>query len=78
MSRDSKSSTGKGDTPRPLSVNTEIFKSNWEQTFGNADDMCEYSGLPSTSSYAAPLPDGIQNKIDMITDRLEQLHTVRY
>jgi hypothetical protein len=75
MSRDSKSSTGKGDTPRPFSVDQETYKINYDRIFGNTDDMCEYSGLPSTSSYAAPLPDGIQNKIDMITDRLEQLHT---
>jgi hypothetical protein len=59
-------SAGKGDTPRPLSVNTEIFKSNWEQTFGNIPEdtraqisasldevvyNCEYSGLPHTASY---------------------------
>lgn len=88
-------SNGKGDTPRPLSVDTETYKSNWERTFGNtpeanrerisasleqireeiklinekieqhkaADELtelsqkiglydnCEYSGLPSASSY---------------------------
>jgi hypothetical protein len=26
---------GKGDTPRPLSVDTETYKNNWEQTFEN-------------------------------------------
>ena len=31
-------SAGKGDTPRPLSVDTETFKSNWEQTFGNTPE----------------------------------------
>ena len=69
-------SNGKGDVPRPLSVDTETYKSNWERTFGNTPekvqaritasmqeiqgeinrlkdiiDNCEYSGLPSTSSY---------------------------
>ena len=29
---------GKGDTPRPLSVDTETFKSNWERTFGNTPE----------------------------------------
>jgi tetrahydromethanopterin S-methyltransferase subunit B len=31
-------SNGKGDTPRPLSVDTETYKSNWEQTFGNTPE----------------------------------------
>lgn len=31
-------SNGKGDAPRPLSVDTETFKSNWEQTFGNTPE----------------------------------------
>ncbi len=31
-------SNGKGDTPRPLSVDTETFKNNWEQTFGNTPE----------------------------------------
>lgn len=75
MSRDSKSSTGKGDTPRPFSVDQETYKRNYNRIFGNTDDMCEYSGLPSTSSYAASLPDSIQYRIDTITDKLEQLHT---
>ena len=42
---------GKGDTPRPISVSTEQFQSNWERTFGKKEKMCEYSGLPNTSSY---------------------------
>jgi hypothetical protein len=25
---------GKGDTPRPLSVDTVTYESNWERTFG--------------------------------------------
>jgi hypothetical protein len=31
-------SNGKGDTPRPLSVDTETYKNNWEQTFGNTPE----------------------------------------
>lgn len=42
-------SNGKGDTPRPLSVSQETFANNWDKVFGNQD--CEYSGLPSVSSY---------------------------
>lgn len=67
-------SNGKGDTPRPLSVDTRTFENNWEQTFGSNKkridkkieelqkdidvvrqklDNCEYSGLPSPTSYEA-------------------------
>lgn len=63
---------GKGDTPRPLSVDNKTFENNWERTFkGNQRkidkkieelqkdietvrqklDNCEYSGLPSPTSY---------------------------
>jgi hypothetical protein len=45
---------GKGDTPRPLSVTQETYKSNYEHIFGKKDDTCEYSGLPSTQSYDDP------------------------
>lgn len=31
-------SNGKGDTPRPLSVDTDTYKSNWERTFGNTPE----------------------------------------
>jgi hypothetical protein len=44
-------SNGKGDTPRPLSVDQETFASNWDRIFSN---NCEYSGLPSTASYDEP------------------------
>jgi hypothetical protein len=27
-------SNGKGDTPRPISVNAKLFEDNWERTFG--------------------------------------------
>jgi len=43
-------SNGKGDTPRPFSVDQETFASNWERVFNN----CEYSGLPNTASYEEP------------------------
>jgi hypothetical protein len=42
--------SGKGDSPRPLSVDQETFASNWARAF-NKQDNCEYSGLPSTASY---------------------------
>ena len=69
------SENGKGDTPRPFSVDQETYKSNYDRIFGKKDDMCEYSGLPSASSYVTPLPDNIQQRLDTIADRLEQLHT---
>jgi hypothetical protein len=68
------SENGKGDTPRPFSVDQETYKSNYDRIFGKKDDMCEYSGLPSASSYVTVLPDDIQQKIDAVTERLEQLH----
>ena len=44
-------SNGKGDTARPFSVDQQTFSSNWDRTFGQKDPICEYSGLPNTSSY---------------------------
>ena len=44
-------SNGKGDTPRPLSIDIKTYKSNWERIFEKKEDTCEYSGLPSTQSY---------------------------
>lgn len=68
------SENGKGDTPRPLSVDSTTYKNNWERIFGSKDTTCEYSGLPSTQSYEEPLPEAMQQKIDGIADKLEQLH----
>lgn len=45
-------SSGKGDTPRPLSVDQETFANNWDKAFGKKN--CEYSGLPSVESYEPP------------------------
>lgn len=45
---------GKGDTPRPLSVSTEVYNNNWERIFGKKTEICEYSGLPTTQSYSEP------------------------
>jgi hypothetical protein len=42
---------GKGDSPRPLSVDHETFANNWDRVFNT---NCEYSGLPSTASYDEP------------------------
>jgi hypothetical protein len=44
-------SNGKGDTPRPLSVDQTTFGNNWDRIFNN---NCEYSGLPNTASYEQP------------------------
>ena len=43
---------GKGDAPRPLSVPMTTYKNNFDRIFGKKQDTCEYSGLPSTQSYA--------------------------
>ncbi len=48
------SENGKGDAPRPFSVDQETYKSNYDRIFGNKDTPCEYSGLPSTQSYSDP------------------------
>ena len=32
---------GKGDTPRPLSVDTETYKSNWERTFESTPEKVQ-------------------------------------
>jgi len=42
------SQNGKGDTPRPLSVDHTTYANNWDRIFNN---NCEYSGLPNTASY---------------------------
>jgi hypothetical protein len=42
-------SNGKGDSPRPLSVDQKTFANNWDRAFGTP--ICEYSGLPHTASY---------------------------
>ncbi len=34
-------SNGKGDTPRPLSVDTDTFNSNWERTFENTPEKAQ-------------------------------------
>ena len=44
---------GKGDTPRPLSIDQNTFSNNWERIFGKKEQMCEYSGLPNTETYDA-------------------------
>jgi hypothetical protein len=42
---------GKGDTPRPLSVDSKTFASNWDKIFAKQEKICEYSGLPNTEVY---------------------------
>lgn len=47
---------GKGDAPRPLSVDSETFSNNWNKIFKKNKTLCAYSGLPSVQSYNEP-PD---------------------
>jgi len=43
---------GKGDTPRPFSVDQTTYANNWDRIFGKKDDdTCAYSGLRSVASY---------------------------
>jgi hypothetical protein len=43
---------GKGDKPRPYSVDHEIYESNWERTFGKKEGKtCMYSHLPAVENY---------------------------
>jgi hypothetical protein len=43
---------GKGDAPRPYSVDMETYADNWEKTFGKkAGKTCMYSGLPHVENY---------------------------
>jgi hypothetical protein len=47
------SQNGKGDKQRPISVDKEIFNSNWDRIFSKKkeENECHYSGLPSVNSY---------------------------
>ena len=55
---------GKGDTPRPLSVDTETYKSNWEQTFGNTPEK-------NRARISASIQE-IKQKIDELNEVVEQ------
>ena len=61
---------GKGDTPRPLSVDRETFESNWDKIFAknSTDDACAYSGLLNTSSY-----NEIQKNVDELTEKVNYM-----
>lgn len=61
-------SNGKGDTPRPLSVDQETFANNWERIFSNTNDTCEYSGLRSLATY-----DEIQKDVIELTEKVTYL-----
>lgn len=52
-------SNGKGDTPRPLSVDQKTFATNWERAFAK-QEICEYSGLPPVVSYNEIPPEYTQ------------------
>lgn len=43
---------GKGDKPRPYSIDHETYESNWERTFGRKEGKtCLYSGLSHPDNY---------------------------
>jgi hypothetical protein len=67
-------SNGKGDRRRPLSVDMETYTNNWDRIFGTRTE-CEYSGLPSVSSYEHPTLDEIKADLDTLEQKIkEQLH----
>jgi hypothetical protein len=47
------SQNGKGDKQRPMSVDKEIFTSNWDRIFSTKKEEteCHYSGLRSVKAY---------------------------
>ena len=49
---------GKGDVRRPLSISHHKFNDNWDMIF-RKEELCEYSGLSSVSSYSTPAPEYI-------------------
>jgi len=56
-------SNGKGDTPRPLSVDTDTFKSNWERTFDNTPEKAQ-------ARISASLQE-IKEEIDRLRDLVD-------
>lgn len=43
---------GKGDTPRPFTIDKDTFYDNWEKTFSKAEiETCAYSSLPAVHTY---------------------------
>jgi hypothetical protein len=57
-------SNGKGDTPRPLSVDTDTYSSNWERTFGNTPEK-------NRQKISASIQE-IQQKIDELNQIVEE------
>lgn len=47
---------GKGDTPRPLSVDRETFESNWERIFANSKNVDDHT---EKDNYIAELKSGM-------------------
>lgn len=46
--------SGKGDTPRPFSVDSDTFASNWDAIFGNKQMGHSSIGRAAGSNPAAP------------------------
>jgi hypothetical protein len=65
------SSAGKGDTPRPLSVDMETYTSNWERIFGTKTE-CEYSGLPSVNAYEHFTIEEIKADLDKLEQKIKE------
>ena len=57
-------SNGKGDTPRPLSVDSKTYNNNWERTFGNTPEK-------NRERISASIQE-IQQKIDELNDKVNE------
>jgi hypothetical protein len=70
-------SNGKGDTPRPISIDRQTYEDNWKRIFEKKENTCEYSGLLNTASYSeeelTQLPQEISDKIAELYEKAEQL-----
>jgi hypothetical protein len=70
----SNNQSGKGDTPRPYSVDHNTFNSNWERTFGakkKPGKTCMYSHLPAVENYMDEIED--YTRRSKILDELTEL-----
>ena len=63
-------SNGKGDTSRPLSVDSETYKSNWERTFGNTPEKVK-------AKLSASMVE-LQNDINALRDKLSLYDNCEY
>lgn len=57
---------GKGDTPRPLSIDIETFNNNWERIFGKQEKQYASERSESDRTEQGPV-DGRSNEAESET-----------